>query len=208
MTALTQIPLFWQLPYLSGQMGGLQEKIDRIAPVDESAGHPSTYPLDRRIGIASFSPWLGKRNSLVRMSADATLRTAYEDETYQAKSFPQLQEENSPDAAVIQIWEGKVIGVDQEQGVMHVLLEAKLGNDPPHTGDIELQWVAAQDIDLVRPGAIFYLTLYKRTKRGTIENAQELRFRRLPTWSRHQLARVKLDAEMVRSKMKARPIAE
>lgn len=114
----------------------------------------------------------------------------------------------SSDSSVIQLWEGKVIDVDQDLGLMRVLLDAKMGKVPSHTGEIELQWVSDQDMDLVRPGAIFYLTLYKRTKRGSIENAQELRFRRLPSWTRQQIAQVERDANMLLSKMKARPIAE
>lgn len=114
----------------------------------------------------------------------------------------------SSDSSVIQLWEGKVIEVDQNLGVMMVLLDAKMDKAPSLTGEIELQWVSDQDMDLVRPGAIFYLTLYKRTKRGSIENAQELRFRRLPSWTRQQMVQVERDANMLLSKMKARPIAE
>jgi hypothetical protein len=66
---------------------------------------------------------------------------------------------------------------------MRVSLEAKMVPIPRHQAEIDLEWVAEQDQDLVRPGAIFYLTLFKRTKRGSVENAQELRFRRRPAWS-------------------------
>jgi len=88
---------------------------------------------------------------------------------------------------------------------MQVLLDAKIGQMPPHTGEVELEWVSDQDQDLVRPGAVFYLTLFKRTKRGSIENAQELRFRRRPSWSAAQLKQIEADAAMLLSKMKALP---
>ena len=65
-----------------------------------------------------------------------------------------------------------------------------------------------RDRDLVEPGAVFYLTLFKRTKHGSIENTQELRFRRLPAWTRQQVARVHEDAARLLAKMKARPLAE
>jgi len=112
------------------------------------------------------------------------------------------------DAAVIQLWEGKVLRVDYELAVMEVSLEAKMGSIPPHSAEIELQWVSDQDRDLVEPGAVFYLTLFKRTKHGSIENTQELRFRRLPAWTRQQVARVHEDAARLMTKMKARPQAE
>jgi hypothetical protein len=114
----------------------------------------------------------------------------------------------SADAAVIQVWEGKVLRVDHKRAVMEVSLEAKIGNIPPHAAEIELQWVTDQDRDLVEPGAIFYLTLFKRTKRGSIENTQELRFRRLPAWTRQQVAQVHEDAAHLLTKMKAKPQAE
>lgn len=111
------------------------------------------------------------------------------------------------DASVIQIWEGKVLRVDYKRAVMEAALEAKIGNIAPHTAEIELQWVSDQDTDLVQPGAIFYLTLFKRTRHGSIENAQELRFRRLPAWTSQQVAQVRQDAERMLSKMRAKPLA-
>lgn len=102
----------------------------------------------------------------------------------------------------IQIWEGTVIEVDHANRNMKVMLDAKMEEIPKHTGEIDLEWVAEQDEDLVRPGGVFYLTLFKRTKRGSIENVQELRFRRRPSWSTEQIKQVNKDAEMLLSKMK------
>ena len=65
----------------------------------------------------------------------------------------------------LQIWEGTVLDINRAAGVMQVLLDAKIGQMPRHTGEIDLEWVDDQDQDLVRPGAVFYLTLFKRTKR-------------------------------------------
>ena len=112
------------------------------------------------------------------------------------------------DSAPLQIWEGTVLQVDREAGVMYVLLDAKIGQVPRHTADIDFQWVSDQDEDLVLPGAVFYLTLFKRTKRGSIQNSQELRFRRRPSWSPTQLKHIDDNASELLSKMKALPIAE
>ena len=91
---------------------------------------------------------------------------------------------------------------------MTVFLDAKMGQIARHTGEIDLEWVSEQDADLVRPGAVFYLTLFKRTSRGSIQNAQELRFRRRPSWSAAQMRQLERDAAMIRSKMKEAPFAE
>lgn len=111
-------------------------------------------------------------------------------------------------SSLIQTWEGTVVRVDGESHTMEVRLNAKIGQVPEHAGEIDLQWVSEQDKDLVQPGAIFYLTLSRRVKRGGIENNQELRFRRLPSWTKRQVAQVERDACMLLSKMKAKPITE
>lgn len=115
--------------------------------------------------------------------------------------------EVNPDSTPLQIWEGTVVDVDRDVGVMRVLLDAKIGQMPRHSGDIELDSVSPQDQDLVKPGAVFYLTLYKRSV-PSVENIQELRFRRRPSWSAIQLNRIEKDAAMFLSKMKVSPSAE
>lgn len=109
------------------------------------------------------------------------------------------------DSAVLEIWEGTVQQVDRPAGVMQVVLNAKTSSLPPHTAQIELQWVAEQDLDLVQPGAVFYLTLYKQTRHGSIRNAQELRFRRRPGWSIQQLEQISRDAKTLAGKIRPRP---
>lgn len=110
------------------------------------------------------------------------------------------------DSTPLQVWEGTVLTIDHSACVMQVLLDAKIGQMSRHTGEIDLDSVSAQDQDLVRPGAVFYLTLYKRTI-PSVENIQELRFRRRPSWSVAQLKQIERDASMFLSKMKALPYA-
>lgn len=108
-----------------------------------------------------------------------------------------------PRTAPIQIWEGRVVSVDRKKGIMEVLLSAKFGEVPDHTGEISLEWVVEQDAGLVVPGAIFYWTLYKETKRGSISNSQELRFRRLPSWSRTQIENMRVEAEKILARIRS-----
>jgi hypothetical protein len=114
----------------------------------------------------------------------------------------------SADSAVMEIWEGVVLNVDFDARWMDVTLEAKTTQIPLHTGRIDLEWVTDQDMDLLRPGAVFYLTLYRQSIQGTIRNAQELRFRRRPGWSKEQLDKVAHDAAAISGKLKARPVSE
>jgi hypothetical protein len=112
------------------------------------------------------------------------------------------------DSAALQIWEGTVTAVDFDTRMMDVLLTAKMTAEVPHTAGISLEWVTPQDMDLVRPGAVFYLTLFKKTRKGSIQNSQELRFRRRPSWSRRQIELVRDEAELLARKMVPRPLAE
>ena len=97
-------------------------------------------------------------------------------------------------AAPIEVWEGEVKSVDYDAQMMYVYLRSKFTQAPDHSGEIALEWITDQDKDLVRPGAVFYWTLYKETRRGSIRNSQELRFRRLPSWSKNQLQRIEAEA--------------
>lgn len=113
------------------------------------------------------------------------------------------------DTVPLQIWEGTVLSVDPDEGIISTQLVAKIGEVARHTADISFEWISEQDKELVQPGAIFYLTLYKRTKlAGSIENSQELRFRRRPSWSSMELKRIDKRASTLLAKMTSLPIAD
>ena len=107
------------------------------------------------------------------------------------------------DSTPIQIWEGRVLRIDSENGIMNTMLTPKMGVTDRHTADISFQWITEQDMELVQLGAIFYLTLYKRTIRGSIQNSQELRFRRRPSWSVSQLKKIDEAVLVMQSKKRA-----
>lgn len=123
------------------------------------------------------------------------------------KLIREPRESSHEDAVVVQLWEGTVITVSEES--FRASLHPKMGQFDDHAGNISFEWVMEQDLDLVKPGAVFYLTLYKgRRIGGTIINAQELRFRRLPAWTAEQVEKVNVLAAEILAKTKARPIAE
>jgi hypothetical protein len=112
-------------------------------------------------------------------------------------------------ASVIHIWEGTVVSVDVGAGVMDVRLDDRSGAVASHFAEISLEWVVDQDKELVEPGAIFYWTLYKEIKRGSISNAEEIRFRRLPNWTKVQLDNVTTEAANLAKKFSpAKRLAE
>ena len=174
---------------LRGDYGspGLQGRVDSVAA-----------PL--AMLVASTVP----QQSIVSAATTANVVNAPSAKYYAPTSAIVPSESASADAAVIQVWEGTVLSVDRENQSMLAKLHAKIGAIPDHSGEIDLEWVADQDADLVCPGAVFYLTLYKKRKKGgTIENSQELRFRRRPNWSRQQIASIDVAAERLLSKLRA-----
>ncbi len=139
---------------------------------------------------------------------DETSTTPNNKEVVPPSSQLTIDRSEDIDAAVIQLWEGRVLEVDIQNELMQVLLTAKIGQIPEHTAEIEFQWVSEQDRDLVAPGAVFYLTLYKQTRRGSIKNSQELRFRRRPAWTKQQVQKIYADADLILAKMQSRATAE
>lgn len=126
-----------------------------------------------------------------------------------SRRIPQIGATVSLEAGVIQIWEGTIDEVDHSNEVMRVHLSSKTGAVDDHTAEIELKWVADQDRELLSPGAVFYLTLFQRVKpSGTIENSQEIRFRRRPNWSSSQIESIARRASSLSTKFKSRPLAE
>ncbi|MHB8391133.1 MAG: hypothetical protein ACYDBH_16380 [Acidobacteriaceae bacterium] len=176
LSMLTDVPM---IP--SDPAGGNDGEKRRFEPVERLNG--STCPND----IESSAGTMFDRNG----DAQRTFEPPF------AGTTPSVSANSTP----LQIWEGTVLEIDRDAGVMQVLLDAKIGQMPRHTGEIELEWVDDQDRDLVVPGAVFYLTLFKRIK-PSVENAQELRFRRRPSWSAAQLKQVENDAAALLSKIK------
>ena len=163
-------------------------------------GQLDSVPSPLVMSAASTAPHQSKDGGMTTTNVVGAPRPEYYVPTIAGTST----ESASADAAVIQVWEGTVLSVDRASQSMLTRLHAKIGAIPDHSGEIDLEWVADQDADLVCPGAVFYLTLYKkRRKGGTLENSQELRFRRRPNWSRQQVSSINAVAERLLSKLRA-----
>lgn len=163
-------------------------------------------PIRKRTGL--------KRSSLpdAWSSAQLSLFQERSTEPVEIEVSPTIQAAPSPraradvDALPIEVWEGVVIHqLDAE--TLQVSLTPKIGSSPAHTAEIELQWVDEQDRDLIRPGAVFYLSLGKTSRGGSYENAQKIRFRRQPDWSARQVKKIWADVKILSGKIGERPTA-
>jgi len=179
-----------------------------VNPGGSSVGDPE---LRRQGGRGKFEPVVNITTTTRARDSELSGATAHPSEQGPQRRYDPprvkylLPVDVNADSTPMQVWEGTVLGVNHETAVMQVLLDPKIGQMPRHTGEVDLEWVSEQDQDLVRPGAVFYLTLFKRTRQGSIENSQELRFRRRPSWSAAQLKQIENDAAFLFSKMRPLP---
>jgi hypothetical protein len=101
-----------------------------------------------------------------------------------------------------QLWEGVVEEVKASKNELLVTLRDLWNrSNGPERAVISLDEVADADRDLVAPGAIFYWSIgYERTIRGQKRSVAEIRFRRLPSWTRSELAQIQREAEEMASR--------
>jgi len=92
---------------------------------------------------------------------------------------------------VLQDWEGVVEEVRDDDFVARLMDKTAAKKFDSEAAEIPKSEVDMDDIDLVKPGAIFYLTVFRRVLRnGRQERITRLIFRRLPAWTPSMLKSV------------------
>ncbi|MCW2973530.1 MAG: hypothetical protein JWN72_1803 [Thermoleophilia bacterium] len=88
-----------------------------------------------------------------------------------------------------QEWEGVVVEVREDSFVAR-LVDAR-GSGPDEEAEILIDEVSSFDLPLMIPGSIFYWGIgYREENSGQRTRASILRFRRLPSWSKRDIARI------------------
>jgi hypothetical protein len=108
--------------------------------------------------------------------------------------LPTRPERTSEPTAIlqpIQSWEGVVLQVTDD--TFSVRLVDLSGDRAEEEMELEKEELSDFDLGLLEPGAIFYWTIGYRVKlpRGARERVSQIRFRRLPAWSRSEIAAAK-----------------
>lgn len=99
-------------------------------------------------------------------------------------------------AIVIQDWEGCVVEVSEENFSARLLDRTRKLPVETELAEIPIEQVDDGDRELVREGAIFYLTIRRRIlQNGRHENSSQLVFRRMPGWHASTLRRAREEAE-------------
>lgn len=96
---------------------------------------------------------------------------------------------------VLQDWEGCVVNVNADTFTARLLDRTRNAKIDTEIAEIPLDEVDMGDRDLLRDGAIFYLTIRRRlTPTGRHEVGSQIVFRRLPAWHRSSLDRIEAEA--------------
>jgi hypothetical protein len=96
---------------------------------------------------------------------------------------------------LLQQWEGRVSDVS-DQEFTAVLRDLTDPNQPEEEATFSLVEVSEQDEGLVARGAIFYWVIgYRISASGQKTRSSDLRFRRLPVWTRSEIKRFTKKAE-------------
>lgn len=119
-----------------------------------------------------------------------------------------VREAPDVNTTIIEIFEGVVQDVNRMDETMSCTLRSLRRGYDDHVAEMDLEWVHPQDMELVVPGAVFYLTLYKEFHRGTLRNTEEIRFRRLPAWSGVQVKKATEQAALLHQKIKRRTLLD
>jgi hypothetical protein len=95
----------------------------------------------------------------------------------------------------LQNWQGVVLEVRADSFVARVVDAA--GEHPDEEVELPREDLSPFEIDLLEEGAIFYWTIgyRQRLPRGQRERISRIRLRRLPAWSRSELAAARARAE-------------
>ena len=92
---------------------------------------------------------------------------------------------------VLQDWEGVVEEVREDDFVARLMDKTAGQKFDSEAAEIPKSEVDRDDIELLKPGAIFYLTVFRRVARnGRQERITRLIFRRLPAWTQTMLKSV------------------
>jgi hypothetical protein len=87
-------------------------------------------------------------------------------------------------------WECTVVRLGEESFIA-TLRSLRDPSDSEKEAEIPIEEVTPDDLELLQPGAVFYWTIgYDISPSGTRRRASQLKFRRLPAWTRKDIERV------------------
>ncbi len=96
---------------------------------------------------------------------------------------------------LLQHWEGVVDEVG-EDSFWATLSDLTKPDNPEEYAELPLSEVAPADLEILKPGAVFYWSIgYETTPAGTRRRVSEVHLRRNPTWTRRAIENLESEAE-------------
>jgi hypothetical protein len=121
------------------------------------------------------------------------------------RAVPKMEPIQISASAPVGVWEGEITDVDSKGKMFSARLVPLRGSDVDVSGDISFEQINPEDVELVVPGAVFYLEIFRRYVKRQLSYSQQVRFRRLPSWTSDMVQRVSEIARELRgSEIKSR----
>ena len=144
---------------------------------------PLTSPTAKAGPALEMPPYLRSRKGTAAPSLEAEVTRAED------------RDERATRQILAHHWECTVesIGSETFSATLRSLLKP---GDTEKEAELPLDEVSPDDQELLAPGAIFYWTIgSERSPKGTISRFSRIKFRRLPGWTRRDLATVEEEAK-------------
>jgi hypothetical protein len=110
--------------------------------------------------------------------------------------FPPEERRRRPTLVPLQEWEGHVIDISEHGFTARLVDMTRQESVAREEADFELDEVSDPDRDLLREGAVFRWTIgYETAPSGSKKRVSQLVFRRLPKWTKKELAQADRDAD-------------
>lgn len=107
---------------------------------------------------------------------------------------------SKPRLQPLQEWEGYVTEIHDETFVARLVDKTAGADVPEEEGEFPFSDVSDSDRELVKPGAIFRWTIgYLKSASGSKKRVSQIVFRRLPQWTRKELALAEMKAKEIAS---------
>lgn len=102
---------------------------------------------------------------------------------------------------VLKEWEGVVDWIEDEWFRAR-LTDIEHRQADPELVEINIEDVAPEDRHLIERGAVFYWDIGRKQDRfGSVQNFSEIRFRRMPAWSKRDLEKARAEAKELRREL-------
>jgi len=166
---------------------------------DGNTSADTTRSADRRLGIVQRpSDHTGIKSPDNPRSQDSIRIQEQTSHGKLAIVWPRGADLVAPSFEVLQRFDGTVISVTSEAFVSRLSDRTNPGVE--EEAEIPLAEIMPGDLELVKPGAMFYWVIgYRREVYGQVSRSSVIRFKRLPSWSPEDVDRAKKSAETLLS---------